>query len=447
MDNQRSRILSLVLVILSLLTGFSNFSAHAAGPNQPFVAVWSNKCSSSNITINPGCGLLTVSSTISVQVNVTNAPVGSVNGFEFYLYYNPSYLNATGIDEATGTVFANPSVLKSEFLPLGTVHLAEVCLHCANDVPNGPLVNINFKILAVGVSPLTLAAGLVPPSNARSFTVLTTPSALAPVTADGYFKNEPTKLGPVASFTFSPSPAKTNQQVTFDASGSYDPDNLGALNKGISLFKWDFGGASSQSGTSGASTLTFKLGGFFGNFSVRLVVVDSDDTFWGMQTQVFTVTRNPFHDLVAQSMTVSPTEANPGEKVSIKVIVGNNGTFPENFNLAVSYNPTTVIGTNNSQAISIGTSSTFDFKLDTSGLAPGFYTLTANVTVLPSGNNTSGVDNIRTNNIVTSTLRILEPSSSSTPILVLAAAAVAGVVALTVVGLLLKRRRKPSASR
>jgi len=123
-----------------------------------------------------------------------------------------------------------PQLTTKQFFPAGTVHLVGACLACSNTSSNGVLVNINFKILAVGVSPLTLAAGLSPNGNAQSFTVLGSPDAqgavfLVPTTADGYFKNEPTKLGPVASFTFMPASVKLHQQINFSATGSFDPDN------------------------------------------------------------------------------------------------------------------------------------------------------------------------------------------------------------------------------
>ncbi len=394
-------------------------------------------------------GSLNVGKTISVQINVTNAPVNTINGFEFYLYYDPAYINATGVT-TTGTVFSSQTFGVESFLPLGTVHLAKACA-CFNSMDNGPLININFKILAVGVSPLTLAVGLVSTGFQQSFTMLTTPAALAPATADGYFKNEPMRLGPVASFTFSPSSPKQQQQVTFDAGGSYDPDNFGAPNKGIILYKWDFGGASSQSSTVSSPTFTFQLGAVFGSFSVRLTVVDGDNkvgpgNFTGMQTQLFTVSQNPFHDLVAQSITPTPSEAHPGDSVTVNVIVRNNGTFRENFNLTILYSaPTTVFGTQANQSIDIGASIPFTFKLDTSGLAADIYILTAKVTVLPSTDNTKAVENIPANNVASTTLTILGGSSSS-PLLLIAGGTVAVVAVLGVAGLLLRRRRRATDS-
>ncbi len=431
--------------------GFSTFPNHTAGlvnQDPPVVGIWSNACGSSNITITmPGCGPLAVGSTISVQVNLTNAPAGTVDAYDFFLYYDPTYINATGFDATMGTVFSNPITI-SNFLPRGTVRLSGACEACTNNSPNGALININFKILALGVSPLTLAQGFAQQkSGQQSFTVLVTPAGvgIGPVTEDGYFKNEPVKLGPVAGFTFSPLPVLQRQQVMFDASASYDPDaSTGAANRGISLYMWDFGGVTSLSASVGSPTYSIKLGSSIGNFSVRLTVVDTDNNFQGMQTQLFTVSQLPSHDLVARITTAVPT-ANPGDKVTVTATVANNGTFPENFSLNVT-SPTTVIRTETNQRILVATSTPFPFTLDTTGFAPGFYTLTAKVTVLPSTNNTNAIDNIPTNNVDMVTLRIEAPSTSTSPLLLLAGGVVAAVVVLAVVGLLLRKRRQASES-
>lgn len=388
---------------------------------------------------------------ISVQVNVT-APVGSFNGFEFFLYYDPAFLNATSAD-TTNTIFPNSNLFRTDFGKNGTLHLAGICLGCNNNSPDGAIVNINFKVLGPGVSPLTLAAGLTPTGFQQSFTELTrdTGSGVVPVapnTADGYFMNEVGKRGPVASFRASPAAGRQDQRVTFYANASYDLDAaVGVNNGGIAKYKWDFGGVSSQASTVTSPTFSLILGAVYGNFSVRLTVVDLDDNLIGIRTQIFFVSKTPLHDLIAQNITPNPRQANPGDKVAIKVIVYNNGTFPENFNLLVSYSsPTTTIGTETGQSIIAGDIAPFSFTLDTTGLSPGFYTLTANVTVIPSLNNTNAIDQIPGNNLATNQLNILGTSSSSSPLLLVIGGTVAGIVALSVVGVLLRRRRRASAS-
>src|SRR6266581_5991412 len=158
-------------------------------------------------------------------------------------------------------------------------------------------------------------------------------------------------------------------------------------------YKWDLGGVSSQSPPNAtSSSFSPTLGTVYGNFSVRLTVIDADNNFQGMKTELFTVSQSPFHDLIAYSLSANPPAVVVGGKVQVGVAVVNNGSFHENFNLVVSYSyPYVIIATLTNQTIGVGASSSFSFTSDTSHLAPGFYTLIANVTVLPSPTNPSGI--------------------------------------------------------
>jgi len=355
-----------------------------------------------------------VGTTISVQINVTNVVANEFEGYELYLFYDPVFLSATSADTTSSpTVFPNPTILIRDFTPAGTVHLVGACLAC-NDTGPGTIVNINFKILGTGASPLTLAAGIRPNVSSQSFTLLGSHTgqgdvALVPSTADGYFKNDLSKLGPVASFTFAPASAILHQQINFTATGSFDPDNFNASNHGISQYRWDFGNGYFAATASPFFNYAPSL---FGNFSLRLTVIDSDNSFEGMKAQPFAVSQNPNHDLIAQSISATPSPATLGTKVTLNVVVSNNGTSPENFNLVVSYgSPAITIGTATNQNIPTGTSSHFNFTFDTSHLTLGVYTLMASVAVLPSTGNPSGVDNIPSNNVVTNLLAVLPPPS------------------------------------
>lgn len=71
---------------------------------------------------------------------------------------------------------------------------------------------------------------------------------------------------PVASFTASPTQGDPPLQVSFDASGSYDPDG------NISSYKWDFGDNSTGSGIKVSHTYQEK-----GVYSATLTVTDNED--------------------------------------------------------------------------------------------------------------------------------------------------------------------------
>ena len=91
-------------------------------------------------------------------------------------------------------------------------------------------------------------------------------------------------LPPVAVFTFSPENPKANQPVTFNATGSYDPE--GRLD--LQPFLWDFGDASRGGGKIVPHTYTVP-----GTYNVTLTVVD----------------RNRQRTTVEKQVTVEPGEA------------------------------------------------------------------------------------------------------------------------------------------
>ncbi|NIN65976.1 MAG: PKD domain-containing protein [Anaerolineae bacterium] len=70
---------------------------------------------------------------------------------------------------------------------------------------------------------------------------------------------------PVASFTFQPAEPIVGETVTFDASGSYDPDGR------IVSYSWDFGDGTTGSGVTAAHSYEAA-----GTYSVTLTVTDND---------------------------------------------------------------------------------------------------------------------------------------------------------------------------
>src|SRR2546425_6497005 len=141
----------------SILDSPSNVAAVSI-PDPPVVGIWSNSCISFVISSNnTSCGNLSMGQTISVQVNVTNAPAGSINGYDIFLYYDPAFLTATSVDQTTGTVFTNILFKSSDLTVAGQVR-ANAAAQGFNTIPNGVLFSISFNIVKNGVSPISLAA-------------------------------------------------------------------------------------------------------------------------------------------------------------------------------------------------------------------------------------------------------------------------------------------------
>jgi len=276
----KSILLSL-LVVSSLALVFHP-PAVVRGQILPFVGVWSDTYSSSNVT-DASLGL---GSTLTFEVNVTDAP--NFNGYEFTLFYDPGFLKAQSIDFTTGTVFSAPFVARNDLGSAGIVAVSVVNLGSIFSGGSGTLLHLKFLVTGVGVSPLTLAAGIGSPSTgAQSWTRLV--MGLQPidvVTSDGYFKNEGSPLGPESSFTFDPISPLLGETVIFDGSSSFDHDNDTGPNGGLASYGWDFGDGFSTTTTFPVMSHRFGMfqppPGYAGKFSVRLTVTDSNDMFEAM---------------------------------------------------------------------------------------------------------------------------------------------------------------------
>ncbi|MCL0048362.1 PKD domain-containing protein, partial [Dehalococcoidia bacterium] len=82
---------------------------------------------------------------------------------------------------------------------------------------------------------------------------------------DGVFEKQRTLQPPVASFAYSPEEMIAGQPITFDASGSSDPDGE------IMSYEWDFG-----DGTSGTGKVVEHTFALAGDYTVTLTIADND---------------------------------------------------------------------------------------------------------------------------------------------------------------------------
>jgi hypothetical protein len=386
--------------------------AHGLG-NLPIVGVFSSTYRSANITDSS----LVVGVRFSVQVNVTNADLFPFNAYEFVLYFDQNYISLYSYDISTGTVFDSPYKSPSTYNNSGALRLAVVNL--ASPTNNhglflggsGTLANLVFSVLRVGVSPLALAAGMSDPS-----TSVQPPGGLCPEgcpsgtpnwtrlvdgydrltygvqTIDGYFKNVVGKSGPVASFTISPTSPRQGDKVSFNATASFDADNLGVQYRGILKYLWDFGDSSGDATTTlsvPATTHSFSNGGniFVGNFSIRLTVVDQDNGFQGMTVVLLTIIPPPTHCVAVQAITPTVDRVKPGTDVPFTVEIQDTGTFRETFNLTITYGyPNATLAVKPNQSIRVNQILHYNYTLPTSHLLAAGYSIFATVQLVGAKN-------------------------------------------------------------
>jgi len=367
----------------------------------PIIGVFSAHYGSANITDTS----LVPGSKFYVQVNVTNAPGTGWNGYEFALYYDQRYINVTSYDLTTDTVFPNPFASVATFNSAGALRLSILNLGPVT-VTTGMLVNITFTVVkAGGVSPLILAPGTTMPGQdagapqqvcpycpplAPNWSRLTAGSTLLDVgTTNGYFNNVGGNPGPVASFTYSPLNPIQGQTITFNATGSYDPDNSNSLNHGIAEYIWDFGTIAqhyNETTTLPIVTYVFAATGasgsaLTGNFTVRLTVIDSDNGFEGMTVQRLTIVPaapRPAHDVALVEVNPNLQTVVSGQTVYFYLEISNTGTMDSTVNATIYYGGKVAISPTN-LLVPFGTTYFFSFPWTTTGVAAGNYTISATV--------------------------------------------------------------------
>jgi PKD repeat protein len=134
--------------------------------------------------------------------------------------------------------------------------------------------------------------------------VRTASSAVPPDDVDTVFTPDKVRGPPTANYIFGPSPAKTGQAVTFNGSGSSDPDSQSLT------YRWDFDG----NGTTDASTTNPRIQHSFparGTYTVKLRVTDTDSDSSPTVAHNVTVKAPP-----TASFVFSPSDPKAGDVVT-----------------------------------------------------------------------------------------------------------------------------------
>jgi len=178
-------------------------------------------------------------------------------------------------------------------------------------------------------------------------------------------------IGPVASFTYSPTKPIIHQTVTFDASASYDPD------RSIVSYEWDFGDGGSDTGKVVTHDYSAE-----GTYNVTLTVTDDDELTDTICKLITVYTFLYVHDVAVKSVATSVTVTYAGRIVDITVVAKNEGNAVESFSVTVYYS-TTSIGTKPVTNLLPGSQITIPFSWNTTGVSLGSYAISAKASVVP----------------------------------------------------------------
>jgi PKD repeat protein len=202
---------------------------------------------------------------------------------------------------------------------------------------------------------------------------------------------------PVASFncTTAPSHRLINRPVAFDASESYDPDFY------IVSYEWDFGDGTIEFYNAPEGVIVTHNYTDARTYTVNLTVTDNHGA---SDSSTLDVTVSTKRDIVVVSVTCyRPREgtqvrkpldqAYVGETLNISVVVRNEGTQPETFNLTVYYD-NTEIKTESITNLPPGDQAPDNQKIigifwDTTPVSAGNYTITVEAVLNEDQNQTN----------------------------------------------------------
>ena len=282
---------------------------------------------------------------------------------------------------------------------------------------SGVLATVTFTVGDTGNATLDLY------DTTLAKTVDTTLVPIDHTAIDGYFYTthpvaQPIYDPPYFGHFYVPEPGRpiVGESITFNASACYDPDDpFDPTPGGIVSYTWDFGdGTGTITVSDPIITHTYTTAG---TYFLTLYVTDDDGETSPTITESLDI---KIHDVAVISVTASPTTVEVGEPVTITVTAKNEGTEDETFDLYVYADlDTTEIG----DEIIVGTM--FDISLDagvltvpleftweTTGVAEGTYTISAEVSEVP--NETDTADNTHIDGIVDVTLPEVPPVASFT---------------------------------
>jgi len=170
--------------------------------------------------------------------------------------------------------------------------------------------------------------------------------------------------------------ADTNNQITLWVEGTID--NVAGI---ISIHGCTLTGTiTGASGNGTLGTITFKVKNY-GNSALNLTdILLLDSTLIEIPVNVtngyFEFLAAP-HDVAVINVVPSTTTAYVGQSLNVTVIAMNEGTSVETFNVTAYYNGGS-IGTRTITNLAPGVSATVNFIWNTTGVAKGTYTISAN---------------------------------------------------------------------
>lgn len=271
------------------------------------------------IVVDPANNVANPTESFIIETGV--ADVTDLFSYEARVGFDKNVLEATDVEEG-------PFIKDQTTSPMGTyfsytmaddyVYVACVTLGKYPGVSSsGNLFTVTFTVKAAGESTLHLYGTILLDSSVEE---------ISHSTSDGDFHT----TAPVAAFSFTPDTYGrpiVGENITFDASASYDPDG-----GSIVSYLWNF-----DDGTNGTAVITTHAynvsTSLLTSYNVTLSITDDD----GENNTISLEVDVKLHDIAILEIE-TPDEVHVHEIARIDVTVLNNGSHHDTFNVTTFYN-------------------------------------------------------------------------------------------------------------
>ncbi len=304
------------------------------------------------------------------KVNVDVLNVTDLYAWQFELRYDNTFLFAPEGNVTLGPVWQAAVANGQAFILVNVNQTAGVILVAFSFVGQVPHFTGTTVLATILFSPTQDGAGTLHLAN--TILVDFPPHTIPVTTRDGFViatisMNQP----PVAIFTFSPANPIVGEPVFFDGSASFDPDGF------VQIWTWSFG-----DGTVAVVRFYPRVEHFYnspGNYTVVLTVFDNHGLF-SETSMVIVVHGRPTHDVAIQSVQAFPQVAVSSQSVFVQVVIVNKGVSNENVSLTAYYDNHVIATISGIFLPSCTFCTVFTYVQlvwDTTGVAPGNYTISA----------------------------------------------------------------------
>jgi len=242
------RLVLILLLVFSAALPYMQLSSPAFAQANDTTVLYLSPATVSSTKPAPG-----FTPSFSLNVNLNLSSTDTVAGYDIYMSYNNTVLNATGLHP--GNLFPSDRIVNATYCVndlgynctgLDSVNVVHWSVAYLDGALSGPLYGrtvfaVQFSVLTIGHSVFqffndTIWSDIQPSSGA--------PAPVLHLSDNGVYSND----GLQAFFNVAPAILLVNTPVYFDASTSFNPENSSGSYRSGLTYRWDFGDGNTEGG-------------------------------------------------------------------------------------------------------------------------------------------------------------------------------------------------------